>query len=251
MRPDNGWDYNVGEDLTAGIDNAIKDRKTKKIIHPKLEKALESKLKKSLSLPVSDSLVLPKSGSAKKHAEYALNEIDKIHSDGLLPKIPLKASVSKKNSGSYVYFIKQGVSKEITLSSHSPHPELTLIHEMGHFIDHQAIGTKGIHASVSDPIFEEWRKAVDATNSSKKLREISHQKNGKYYLSKHEQWARSYAQYIATKSEDKKLIAQLDNIRNNERYNEMYRNSQWQDDDFLPIMKAIDDLFITLGWINA
>lgn len=251
MRPDNGWDYNVGEDLIAGVNRAISERTNNKSIHQKLINALESKLKKGASSPVSDALIPPKSGSAKKSAEYALKELDKIHSDGILPQIPLRASTSKKNAGSYVYFTSKGISKEITLSSNGLHPELTLLHEIGHFIDHKAIGTDGIFSSVSDPIFDEWRKAVDATRASEKLRAMSHQKNGKYYLLKEEQWARCYAQYIATKSKDKKLIAQLDNIRNNHQYSEIYRNSQWQDDDFLQIMKTIDDLFIKLGWINA
>jgi SPP1 gp7 family putative phage head morphogenesis protein len=103
MRPDNGWDYNVGEDLTAGVDKAIKDHKTKNTIHPKLEKALESKLKKPASQLVSDALVLPKSGSAKIPSKNILTIIDSIHSDGELPEIPIKASSSEKFYGAYAY----------------------------------------------------------------------------------------------------------------------------------------------------
>ena len=47
MRPDNGWDYNVGEDLTAGIDNAVADRMVSPSVHDKLKAVLNEKLAKS------------------------------------------------------------------------------------------------------------------------------------------------------------------------------------------------------------
>lgn len=66
-----------------------------------------------------------------------------------------------------------------------------------------------------------------------------------YYLRREEQWARAYAQYIATRSADPLLLEQLDAIRTSAHA--VYRASQWSDDDFSAIGAAIDDLLTTLG----
>jgi SPP1 gp7 family putative phage head morphogenesis protein len=247
MRPDNGWDYNVGEDLTAGVNRAISERTNSKSIHPKLINALESKLKKGASSPVSDALVLPKSGYAKIPSKNILTIIDSIHSDGELPEIPIKASSSEKFYGSYAYRPNGKVPVEIKLSKYGDHPELTLAHEIGHFIDHQAFGEKGF-SSTNNEMFAGWRDAVANSNATKEIKSIG-DSNSNYYLSAHEQWARSYAQYIATKSGDINLIKQLDDIRNGDRVSPIRKLSQWQDDDFELISKEIDKLFLKMRWL--
>lgn len=83
MKPDKGWDYNCGSDITAGINKAIADRLAKaaaKTIEPKLAKPL----KKKVAVPKDDPLhvdkivaksvddappVAPKSKSVKKPAK--------------------------------------------------------------------------------------------------------------------------------------------------------------------------------------
>ena len=55
MKPDKGWDYNCGSDITAGINKAIADRITKaaaKTVEPKLAKTL----KKKVVVPKDDPL---------------------------------------------------------------------------------------------------------------------------------------------------------------------------------------------------
>jgi len=62
-----------------------------------------------------------------------------------------------------------------------------------------------------------------------------------------ELWARSYAQYVATRSGDAILKAQLAVAC--ERLPGMpYYPEQWDDDDFAPIAEAIDELFRGKGW---
>ena len=48
MNPDKGWDYNVGQDLTAGIDKAIAESKA----NPVLKSAFESKLKATVNMKI-------------------------------------------------------------------------------------------------------------------------------------------------------------------------------------------------------
>lgn len=42
MKPDKGWDYNCGSDVTAGIDKAVADRLANKDIEPKLKAAFDT-----------------------------------------------------------------------------------------------------------------------------------------------------------------------------------------------------------------
>ena len=44
MNPDKGWDYNVGQDLTAGIDKAIAESKANPVLKSVLEKQLAEKI---------------------------------------------------------------------------------------------------------------------------------------------------------------------------------------------------------------
>lgn len=44
MKPDKGWDYNVGEDLTAGINQAVEQRNANERIARQLKAALNEKL---------------------------------------------------------------------------------------------------------------------------------------------------------------------------------------------------------------
>jgi hypothetical protein len=68
-----------------------------------------------------------------------------------------------------------------------------------------------------------------------------------FMLRAQEMWARSYAQYIATRSGDPILRAQL--FLERERLAGMpYYPEQWDDDDFAPIAEAIDELLNAKGW---
>ena len=244
-KADKGWDY-PKHNRQAGINNAIQERKDKDA--PKLLKDALDKVIAPKGVAVSNALSIPKSGYAKKPSVNILNIIDSIHSDGELPLIPIKSDGGNYN-GVYLSRTMNGDAVGINLSrKNTTHPDLTLAHEIGHFIDHQAFGEKGVFSSIKSDIFAEWRDAVDNSNATKVINESKTSKKS-YYLSKHEQWARSYAQYIATKSNQELLVSQLDNIRFNDRYPDYYRNSQWENEDFKPIMNAIDNLFLKMGWL--
>jgi hypothetical protein len=61
-------------------------------------------------------------------------------------------------------------------------------------------------------------------------------------------FARSYVQYIATKSGEPDLLAGLNVDR--KALGELHYPTQWDDADFVPIMAAFDELFKGLGWIK-
>jgi SPP1 gp7 family putative phage head morphogenesis protein len=261
MNPDKGWDYNVGQDLTAGIDKAIDDALASPKVNPKLKKSLitwlSDKVKAFFSkqnAPVSNALILPKSGFVKEVAEVVLVEIDKVHGDGILPKIPIVAmpeNAKKNRLGYYRRNAESGKAIEIGLSKNSNRKELTLAHEIGHFISHQAIGVPKRY-DFDNELFVPWLDAVLKSDSIRYLNEnkdylTSLGINVDYYLLHHEIWARCYAQYVAVKSGNEKLQSQLDGMRSGLKWNS---KRQWQDTDFEPIMNAIDELFTKLGWLS-
>jgi hypothetical protein len=124
-----------------------------------------------------------------------------------------------------------------------PWPAQTGLHELGHLIDHRVLGADGEYASISHPDLQEFRDAVAGSEAVKELRSLEPEHRD-YYLLPEELWARAYAQYIAKRSGDPFLLAQLDLAAADAD------GSQWTDLDFFPIGRAIDNLFKKKGWIK-
>ncbi len=194
--------------------------------------------------PVSDAVKLKtKVAPVKDALNTALDAIKDVHSDGVLPEIPVKSRKSKSNLGAYTYGRKKDV--DITINPSGKWSGLTAAHEIGHFIHNRALG--GI-----DQVSQDMKAVIDAAKQSKAITEIQSElakatftqqkKYLKYLLTDKEVWARTYSQYIAVRSGNKKLLEQLDVCRKENK------RSQWQDDDFEPIAEAIDSFFEKLGW---
>lgn len=253
---DYGFGYTPGRSVAKNmqpfIDNKIASLPTQ------LGKALKSDIAnraKQITDSVSDSLTLPKSGIAKTATAHALKAIDKLHNVENLPSIPVKNSSSVKFQGQYSWYPQSGQPNAIAISTASVNPPLIAAHEIGHFLDNQVLGKQGTYASVSDALFKNWRTAIEESIATKALKDLKAQaassaakKRVAYYLSLWEQWARSYAQWVATRSDDATLIEQVKKIVQNG--NSVYAASQWTDQDFEPIANAIDEIFKTLGWLK-
>ena len=70
-------------------------------------------------------------------------------------------------------------------------------------------------------------------------------KHVNYLLNTEELFARSFAQYIATRSGDKIMLSQAKSYSNT-----LYGARQWDDDDFKPIAAEFDAYFKSIGWIQ-
>ena len=70
-----------------------------------------------------------------------------------------------------------------------------------------------------------------------------------YSLRTEELFARSYAQYIATKSGNNTMISQLNQSRSRES-KPIYYAEYWDDSDFTPISTAFDNIFLEAGWLK-
>jgi predicted SprT family Zn-dependent metalloprotease len=74
--------------------------------------------------------------------------------------------------------------------------EFSLLHELGHYIDHQGFNPYR-EASKSDEMLDEWRKVLEKSDSVKQLRKAVSRKSdfadfARYLLRPSELWARSH-----------------------------------------------------------
>ena len=233
--------------------------------------------------PVSQAVDLRATGKVKKAIEATLQMIDEVHGDGALDKLPILKSAGKNTTG--VYEISpSGIPIRIKVSSNSKAPHITAAHEIGHWLDHQAIGVAIRNPSLmaalqKDPtkaaslqrVIDQYWDAVMATKAFKHLDGLwapgktvpikisRYTPTGvvdvvvdmpvdRYYLryltSREELWARSYAQYIATRSSSATIKAEiLTDVAEHQTYPQ-----QWEENEFKPVAKSIDAIMAVLGW---
>ena len=215
-------------------------------------------------------------GKAADEIKEALAAIDEVHGDGNLETISIGDQFKTDNKvwGSYYFRGTNAVRIDINAQSRASHKRITTAHEVGHFLDHQGLGShRGSYASRTDPELREWREAMRQSASYKKLQETrgkaieqevqariakaeglprpkmltySDAKYLDYLLSEHECFARSYSQYIATRSSNQKFKKELIQQQKQQQYSDS--PSMWSDEDFEPIAQAFDELFARKGW---
>ena len=209
---------------------------------------------------VSNALAT-KSKGLKDTVARTLAAIDKVHGDGVLPEIPV---LTTKASYFGVYRAWPNIAVDIKIRLSGDHKHVTLAHEIGHFIDHMALGRKlgqnyGSHGA--DP---DMKAVMDALGKSSTMQHIKAtvkagitlDREGKevrmgaeslkywrYLIQPHEQWARAYSQYIAQRSGDEVMMKEL-----NQELAKFGAPTQWPAEDFEPIAKEIDTLFQRKQW---
>jgi len=189
----------------------------------------------------------------------ALAAIDRVHSDGRLPRLTVEdLPVSSSNLGAYARKGADSVSFKINPAG--SWPELTFVHEAGHFLDHQGIGASGtMESAVVGGALADVMAAINASSAVRGLRGFKVDRTLDpvvarditayigYLLKGPELWARAYAQWITLRSGDPVLRRQLEAAVNSGRGRGVMR--QWDDDDFEAIADAIDEAVRRLGWL--
>ncbi|MFN2288663.1 MAG: hypothetical protein ABR578_10070 [Chromatocurvus sp.] len=211
--------------------------------------------------PVADALEVR---AHKVVAARVLAAIDRVHRDGALPRIPLtNLPANTHYYGAYSHEKYTGRPVKIGVRAGGDHKDLTLAHEIGHFLDHHGAPGNGF-SSKAGAQFADWRRAVDATEAVRSLRAL---RDGPsqltlpdgvpyvvnrayidYLLSYEETWARSYAQWIARESGEPILQQQLSDIVAHDQGSAVVYSRQWAADDFDPVAEAIGKLMRALGW---
>lgn len=183
----------------------------------------------------------------RQRVNATLAIIDTVHSDGTLPRLPVRAS----NAAAYGSYTRTLSGQAVQISLRRSHVlEHAFTHELGHFLDHQALGDRGTYASVAHPLLSAWRTAVQNSAAvagwkldlaaARAAGDRVHAQYVDYLLLPYELWARTYAQYIALRSNDSALMAQLTGTD--------MGGMHWSWTDFEPIARAIDALLRSKGW---
>lgn len=130
----------------------------------------------------------------------------------------------------------------------------TMIHEFGHYIEKELFDSLEFANTVSRDRNHPLRGWWDAVRRSQGMKDIAANPTvprdyATYLMRTDEAWARSFAQWVALRSNRPGL---LDEVLGH--YSELRSahglNAQWDDpDDFAPIAQAFDDIFRRMGWL--
>ena len=125
----------------------------------------------------------------------------------------------------------------------------TFVHEYGHMLDMEMMGeaTRGIKKG--DELYE-WMQTVKRSRGYNAVLQSGMDYGDRaYFLGADECFARSFAQYIATKNGDRVMASEIrDTWAGTRRRHNV--DPQWQDDDFAPIAAALDNVFAARGWLR-
>jgi hypothetical protein len=129
---------------------------------------------------------------------------------------------------------------------------LKTLHEIGHFIDLEGLPGDGFSSTSADELAD-WRAAVRLSDALQGLASLARTESGdrlrpiRAALAIDEVWARSYAQFISSRSGDRTLRDEVEALRAG-RFDDVSYPLQWVDDDFAPIAAAIAALLRKLAW---
>jgi len=147
----------------------------------------------------------------------------------------------------------------IYLNPNGNHPELSLLHEIAHYLEWQAIPKSG-HGPRNfqdDPLFWDWLDAAFVSQNVLRLKDLRDEQAEEtsvhstinYLLSPEELWARSYSQYITHKTQAPILSQQIA-AENKAVTGTIIYAPYWQRNDFFALETALDTLFERLGWLK-
>jgi len=191
---------------------------------------------------------------------HVMDVIDRTHRvPGQMPRTPVV--INQKGQGAAFH---AGVRETwLEISEHAKWPNMSIAHEYGHKLDYAgspgwfserkaAVMTTKTADGEWIPLGPElseamtdWLKAVRRSSGYKT---IETERAG-YFKDVKELWARSYYQWVATRSGDRALLDELADVRS-QAPGSTYYWPQWEDDDFVEIAAAIDRVMRERGLID-
>jgi hypothetical protein len=123
-------------------------------------------------IPISRAILLPP-GPLGDELSGALAAIDRVHGDGLLTHLAVDPDPTIKDQSAYEYAQPHGIPYRIAIRPSARQPRLMLVHEVGHFLDHQGFGVVSVFSSPTDPLLATWREAVAASRPFAELRDFA------------------------------------------------------------------------------
>lgn len=143
---------------------------------------------------------------------------------------------------------------------------LAILEEFGHMIDHQAFYKNqyaSLKASMGEGPLARWWSVINQTTAIQDLRSLrrafyTYDVEGQkpvdrsfvaYLLRPDEIFARSYRQFIAVYSGDRRLLQAVGSRQNKPGF-EIGYTVQWTDDEFEAIALELEQVFRRLGWLR-
>lgn len=211
--------------------------------------------------PVPVAAVVPVSRAildktAEPGVARAIEIIDRVHGAGRLPRIPIESWQVMPPGVLGAYHTVEPFW--IKVRSYGNDFVNTTIHEIGHFLDQHGLGDGAIEASEMasrrgiGPLAKWWEAAsrseaivekMEILDRVRELRITDVVKVLEYQLDPAEIWARSYNQYVARRSGETDVLA---NVKQGKR--DILGVEQWTSEDFQEIETAIDEVMRSLGW---
>ena len=203
----------------------------------------EASLVKSVHIPSHDL-------SARLRAILRL--IEATHALPKLDRIDVEWDAGVKG-GLFIAHAPRG-PYEIRLNPIGDHPELTLLHEVGHFLEWYAIPKQ--EASNRDfdrdPRFDDWLDAVLASANIQRMISLRDRQGAdssvyedlNYLLRPEELWTRAYSQYVARTGGQAKAAVLFQQIAAENKVVKggiMYK-PYWSWSDFSPVQNAIEQI---------
>ena len=170
----------------------------------------------------------------------ALAAIDAAHDDGDLPVIDVQLVRGMKDAAEYT--VDHQGQPSIVVAARHPAREFSLVHENGHFLDHQAFSPGIFESEQQNSAMTRILEAISQSRAYQEWQKIPLDDARDYLLDPAEMWARAYVTWVTRKSGSQRLAAQLAVINQDEF-------GYWQDPDFATIEAEISNLFAARGWL--
>lgn len=107
--------------------------------------------------------------------------------------------------------MREGDPIDLRVSARQDRVPLSFLHELGHLIDHQLAPEPRRFASTGHPAFKSWRAALRRLES--RVPEHAGRSHRRYFDSRKELWARSYAQAVLWRASDPWLREHLRSLQ--------------------------------------
>jgi hypothetical protein len=183
----------------------------------------------------------------------ALSLVDGVHGGDALPTVHFDVDTLGMDAAGE--FRPDKTPWEIRLDPrYEPQMMYAVVHEIGHWIDYGALDNgrqRGTGIALQGSM-QGWWNAVKHSREVEGLYQVRGDKDDleyirKYLLSPQELWARSYAQYIGTKTQNAELLGTITEPMLSSGYE---RWSFWSDEEFALIGEQIEDLLKGLKWLR-
>jgi hypothetical protein len=173
-----------------------------------------------------------------------------------MPDVSVKVNPNLKGDlGRYKGIKGERVGHFIEIRLNQEHPSFTMVHELGHFLDHWGIDTDGDADASEDGGSPMAKPIMEALFASPEVKALLKEQNRtkvpearqlySYLAKPTEILARAYSQYIAQRSNHPAMMAGLEKDR---RGTFKGPAKQWSDASFEPIAEAFDRMFDAKKW---